>query len=103
MWNRNTETVLAAVEKSSFYCCASQRALRGLMLSRLCEPTLDGVVRSFNSVQGGGCDQLMDNSWIGWHQGAVSSIINFLVSTSLESVFLLISSFHLEGSVSQTT
>ena len=82
------ETVLAAVEKSSFYCCASQRAPHGLMLSRLCEPILDGVVRNFNSVQGGGCDQLMDNSWIGCHQGEVSSIINFLVSNSFVSMFL---------------
>ena len=38
------------------------------------------------SVQGAGCDQLMDNSWIGWHQGEVSSIIDFLVSTSLASM-----------------
>ena len=38
-------------------------------------------------VQGAGCDQLLDNSWIGWHPGEVSSIINFLVSTSLASMF----------------
>ena len=34
------------------------------------------------------CDQLMHNSWIGWHQGEVSSIISLLVSTSLGSMFL---------------
>ena len=62
-----------------------------------------GHGEKFFSVQGTGHDQLVDNSWVGWHQGEVSSIIDFLVSTSLESVFLLISSFHLEGSVSQTT
>ena len=62
-----------------------------------------GDGEKFFSVQGTGHDQLVDNSWVGWHQGEVSSIIDFLVSTSLESVFLLISSFHLEGSVSQTT
>jgi len=31
----------------------------------------------------------MDNSGIGWHQGEVSSIINLLVSTSLESMLYL--------------
>ena len=35
-----------------------------------------------------GCDQLMHNSQIGWHQGKVSSISNLLVSTSLVSMFL---------------
>ena len=30
----------------------------------------------FYSVQGAGHDQLVDSSWIGWHQGEVSSIIN---------------------------
>ena len=39
------------------------------------------------SVQGAGHDQLVDSSWIGWHQGEVSSIIHLLVSTSLDSVF----------------
>ena len=34
-----------------------------------------------------GCDQLMHNSQIGWHQGEISSIINLLISTSLESMF----------------
>ena len=38
------------------------------------------------SVQGAGCNQLMDNSWIGWYQGEVSSIIDFLVSTNLASM-----------------
>ena len=35
------------------------------------------------AVWGRGCrvyDQLMHSSWIGWHQGEVSSIINLLVS-----------------------
>ena len=31
------------------------------------------------------CDQLMHNSWIGWHQHKVSSVINLLVLTSLGS------------------
>ena len=30
----------------------------------------------------------MDNSWIDWPQGKVSSIINFLILTSLGSTFL---------------
>ena len=51
----------------------------------------------FYCVQGAGCDQLRDNSGIGWHQGEVSSIINLLVSTSLGSMFLWVSSFPLEG------
>ena len=29
------------------------------------------------------CDQLVLNSWLGWHQGEISSIVNLLVSTSL--------------------
>ena len=66
-----------------------------------CMTHAGGDDENFFSVQGH--DQLVDNSWIGCHQGEVSSIISFLVSTSLESVFLLISSFHLEGCVSQTT
>ena len=39
-------------------------------------------------VQGAGSDQLMDSSWIGWHQGEVSGIVSLLVSTSLGSMFL---------------
>ena len=30
----------------------------------------------------------MDNSWIGWHQGEISSNINLLVSTSVGFMFL---------------
>ena len=47
-----------------------------------------GGGEEFYSVQGAGCDQFMDNSWMGCHQGEVLSIINFLVSTSLEFMFL---------------
>ena len=42
----------------------------------------------FYSVRGEGHDQFMDNSWIDCHQGEVLSIIKFLVSTSLEFMFL---------------
>jgi len=44
--------------------------------------------KEFSSVQGAGRDQLMDYSWIGWHQGEVSRIINLLVSTSPGSMVL---------------
>ena len=54
----------------------------------------------FYSVQGAGCDQLRDNSGIGWHQGEVSSIINLLVSTSLEFMFLQSAVFLWKGSAS---
>ena len=40
------------------------------------------------SVQGAGRGQLMGSSWIGCHQGDVSSIISLLLSTSLGSMFL---------------
>ena len=55
------------------------------------------------SVQGAGCDQLMDNSQIDWHQGEVSSIINLLVSTSLGSMFLWSAIFIWRGSASCKT
>ena len=35
-----------------------------------------GASEEFYSVQGAGCDQLMDNSWTGLPQGEVSSITN---------------------------
>ena len=44
--------------------------------------------KEFYGVQGAGCDQLVDSSWIGWHQGEASGIISFLVSTSLGSMVL---------------
>ena len=44
--------------------------------------------KEFYGVQGAGCDQLVDSSWIGWHQGEVSGIISLLVSTSLGSMVL---------------
>ena len=52
--------------------------------------------RCSKEFQGAGDDQLMYSSWIGWHQGEVSRIINLPVSTSLGSMFLGVSSFHME-------
>ena len=75
------------VEKSSFYCFARQRGPQWANALKTVRPTLEGVVRSY-SVQGAGCNQLMDNSRIGWHQGEVSSIVNLLVPTSLGSMWL---------------
>lgn len=41
-------------------------------------------------------DQLVHSSWIGWHQGEISSIINLGFNQS--GVYMLVvSSFHLEG------
>ena len=54
-----------------------------------------GGSEEFSSVQGAGHDQLMDNSWAGWHQGIVSSQPSG--SISLGS---MVSSFHLQGSAS---
>lgn len=45
VWNRNVETVWAAVEKVAFTALPIQREPHGLMLSRLCEPTMGGRVR----------------------------------------------------------
>ena len=42
----------------------------------------------------------MYDSWIGWHQGEVSGIINLLVSTSLGSMFLGSAVFTQRGSAS---
>ena len=47
-----------------------------------------GGGEEFYSVQGAGNDQFMDNSWMGCHQGEVLNIIKYLVSTSLEFMFL---------------
>ena len=47
-----------------------------------------GGSEEFYGVQGAGRDQLVDTSWIGWHQGDISGIISLLVSTSLGSMFL---------------
>ena len=44
--------------------------------------------------------QLVDSSRTGWHQGEVSNIINFLVSTSLGSVFFWSAIFIWRGSAS---
>ena len=82
------DKVSGSLGKDSFIALPSKGDYSGLMPSKLCL-NLEALVRSFIvMVQRGGCDQLMDNSWIGWHQGAVSSIINFLVSNSLGSIFL---------------
>ena len=55
-----------------------------------------GSVESY-SVQGAEHDQLVDNSWIGWHHGEVLNIINLLVATNLGQSALVASSFHLVG------
>ena len=47
-----------------------------------------GGGEEFYSVQGAGCDQFMDNSWMGCHQGEVLSIINPMVSTVPRSTHL---------------
>ena len=47
-------------------------------------------------------DQLWHSSWIGWHQGEVSSIINLLVSTSLGFLFFWSGVFIWLGSASYT-
>ena len=54
----------------------------------------------FYCVQGAGCDQLVDSSWIGWHQGEVSSIISLWVSTSLGFMCLWSVVFLWRGSAS---
>jgi len=48
----------------------------------------EGVKGSVREAVSGVCDQLIHNSWIGWHQGEVLSIISPWVSTTLGSVFL---------------
>ena len=59
-----------------------------------------GVREEFYSVQGVRSDQLRHSSRVGWHQGEVSNIINFLVSTSLGSVFFWSAVFIWRGSAS---
>jgi len=54
---------------------------------------------SFYNVQKAGCNQLMDISWIGWHQGEVLSMINLLLSTSLGCMFLWSAVFIWTGSL----
>ena len=87
MINRNMERVLDEVEKRSFNCFARQRGAQWAKALKTERPTLERRERNF-SVQGAGRDQLVESSWIGWHQGEVSSIINLLVSTSLGSMIL---------------
>ena len=62
--------------------------------------TLPSGGHEFYSIQGAGCDQLVDSSWIGWHQGEVSSIINLRVATSLGSMCLWSAVFLQKGSAS---
>jgi len=62
----------------------------------------EGVMGS-HIVQCTECFQPVDNSWICWHQGEVSIIINLLVSTSLESMFLQLAVFIWWGSPSCKT
>ena len=59
-----------------------------------------GGSEEFDSGQGAGCDQLVDSSWIDWHQGEVSSIINLRVATSLGSTCLWSAVFLQKGSAS---
>ena len=47
-----------------------------------------GCNEELYSVHRADHDKLMVNSWIGWHYGEGSSIINLLVSTSLEFIVL---------------
>ena len=60
---------------------------------------LGGGSEEFYSVQEAGCNQLMDSSWIGWHQVEVVSMINLLLSTSLGSMFLWSAVFIWRGSL----
>ena len=83
-------------KKSSFYCFAKQR---NPIPSSLCDPPWRREWGVF-SVQGAGCDQLVDNSWIGWHQGEISNIVNLLVSTSVGSIILWSAVFIGKGSAS---
>ena len=76
------------LNKSSIYC-----RMQGWWNGQL---TLQSVsVMAFreaiNKSGGGSCrvhDQLMHSCQIGWHQGEVSSIINLIVSNSIESIWL---------------
>ena len=72
------------------------------MLSGPCDPPWRGR-GEFYSVQGARCDQLVDSSWIGWYQDEVSSIISFLISTSLRFMFLWSSVFIWRDSASYKT
>ena len=54
----------------------------------------------FYSIQGAGCDQLTDNSKIGWHQSEVSNIMDFLILICPVSTFLWSAVLSEEGSAS---
>ena len=100
MLNRNAEIrVLGGVEKSSFYFFARQKGPSWADVLKTVTHSGAGS-EEYHSVQGAGHDQLVDHSWIGWHLGEVSSIINFLVSASLGSTFLWSAVFIWSGSAS---
>ena len=65
---KNRDSILGEVEKSSFNCFAKRwaNALKTL------GSTLERV-GEFCSVEGAGCDQLVDSSWIDWHQDEVQA------------------------------
>ena len=87
---KHGDRVLGEVAKNSFNCFARQRGPQWANALKTVGSTLESCC-----VQGAGCDQLLDSSWIDWHQGEVSSIINLLVSNSLGVYVLVVSSFHL--------
>ena len=74
------------------YCRAPSKENGQLMLKKPKLPSgFQGRVFKVSQCEGGVFrvrDQLMHNSWIGWHQGEVSSIIRCLVSTNLGSMCL---------------
>ena len=85
--------------KCSVYCRTPSQENRQLTLKRLELPNgFQG-----RHCEGGGCrvcDQLMHGSRIGWHQGEVSSIINLLVSNTVECMRLRSAIFIWLGSAS---
>lgn len=74
--------------------CSSSKGPRSQVAFR------EGFKGGVREAVSGVCDRLVHNSWIGWHQGEVFSIINPWVSTTLGSVFLWSAVFIWWGPVS---
>ena len=67
---RNMETAFRVKEERvAFIAQPGKGGHSGLMPSKLCPPTLERVGRSFIVFKEWGV--IVDNSWIGWHQGEV--------------------------------
>ena len=93
--NRNAETEFWVKQKRvTFTALLGKGVHSGPNTLRSRDPS-GGSGEEFSSVQRAECDQPMDNYWIGWNQGEVSNIINFLVSACLGSRFFF--SLQVEG------